>query len=213
MAPLKGTLGLWLALGMTNLVLGQGQARQQTKESAGLGPVLSNPSVQKELKLSDDQISKLEVAFVEVMVKYKEDIGKFQQMSPEERQKSLRAFCADNKKAIAGILDAKQWKRFKQIEWQLDGVGALRDPDLQKELKLSDEQKKKIDSIFSYADKQLLVMSKDREGSQQKQQEMYWTIINDAQEKANGVLSDEQKKALKELKGPAFQLSPPKGGK
>src|SRR5579884_3306417 len=194
---------LCLALGLVGIAGGQ---PQQPIQPSILGPILSNPSVQKELKLSDEQISKLKDALNKVMEKHRDDFAKLVQMSPEEQQKKMRAIIDDSHKAMAGVLDGKQMKRLRQIEWQIAGVSALQDPDLQKELKLSDEQKKKLDGLFSDANKKVQQLLQSRETSQEK----YRAVFKDLEEKANGVLNEEQQKNLKELKGPLFSFSQPK---
>ena len=202
---LIGTLTLCLALGITSLALGQD--RQPPKE-APLG-LLSIPDVQKELKLSDEQIGKLKDGLGKLNDKIKDEVANFQKLSPEEQQKKAQAFNEQHNKAIAGVLDAKQWKRFKQIQWQLNDIGALQDPDLQKELKMSDEQKKKIDGVFNDANRKSQEMQRSGERSPEKWQ----ALQQDVRKKANDVLSDEQKKNYKELQGPQFQFARPAGGK
>lgn len=206
---LKGSWMLCLILGLTGIALGQQQQRPQPKDSSVLGPFLSNPDLQKELKLSAEQIDKLKDAISKVAEKYKSDIANFQRLSVEDQQKKMKTFVEDNNKAIAGVLDAKQWKRFKQIQWQTGRNWALQDADLQKELKLSDEQKKKLDGIFNEAQKKTQELVKSRETSREKYQALY----EDADKKAGEVLTEEQQKNFKELKGPPFQASAPKIGK
>lgn len=206
---LRGPLTLCLALGLTSIALGQEQQRSQSKDSTALGPFLSSPDVQKELKLSDEQINKLKDAIGKVLEKYKADMANFQRMSPDEQQKKMKTFSEENNKAILSVLDAKQKKRFKQIQWQVSGDWSLQDPELQKELKLSDEQKKKLDGIFNEAQKKTQELVKSRETSQEK----YKALYVDAGKKANEVLTEEQQKNLKELKGPPFQFSALKGGR
>ncbi len=200
---LKATLTLSLAVGLTSIALGQ----QQQPGIAGPGALLFNPDVKKELKLTDEQLDKLKAALGKVMAKYKDDFDKFQKAppSPEEGQKIAMAFHDDSQKAIAGVLEAQQVKRFKQIVWQLNGLGALQDPELQKDLKLSDEQKKKLDTILNDAVKKMQELQQKREPSREK----YEAVRKESEEKANGVLSEEQKKNLKELKGPPFEFSRP----
>ncbi len=207
---MKGTLVLCLALGLSSIAWGQGQQRPPSKDSSLLGPFLSSPDVQKELKLSDEQISKLKDAIGKVVEKYQADMGNLQRMSLEDRQKKIKAYTEDSNKAIAGVLDAKQWKRFKQLQWQLGDGWSLLDSDLRKELKLSDEQKKKIDGILNGAQRKSDEMLKGGETSREKYQALYL----DAGKRAKEVLTEEQQKNFKELKGPPFQaFSAPKGGR
>lgn len=200
---------LMLILGLTSFALAQ-----QQQGMLGPGGLLFSPDVKKDLKMSDEQANKLRGALGKVMEKYRADFEKFQKNPPsakeyektmKEYEKTMKAFHEDSDKAVASVLDAKQVKRFRQIEWQLNGVGALQDPDLQKELKLSDEQKKKLDDIFRAAGKQLQQLQEKRETSKEK----FDAVIKDMEDKVNGVLTEEQKKSWKEAQGPKFELSRP----
>lgn len=200
---LKTALTLCLAAALTSGVLAQGQQGFVP----GPGQLLFIPDVKKEVKISDEQMGKLKESLDKVSAKYKDDFTKFaqKQPSPEEAQKVIKGLSADSYEAIKGVLDAKQFQRFKQIEWQLSGSGALLDPQLQKELKMSDEQKKKLDDILENMNKKVQEMIQKKETSQEK----YQAVGKDAEEKMNGVLTEEQQKSLKELKGPKFELSAP----
>jgi hypothetical protein len=200
---LKGTLTLCLALGLTSIAWGQGF----DPKSAALG-VLANPDVQKELNLSKEQVDKLKDSLGKVVDKYKDDLAKLLQLSPEEQQKKLKAVGEESQKAISGVLDAKQWKRYKQISWQLSSFAALQDPDLQKELKLSDDQKKKLEGVFNDFNKKMQEMIKNGERSPDK----YQAAGKEAETKAMDVLSEDQRKSFKELKGAPFEFARPKGG-
>jgi Spy/CpxP family protein refolding chaperone len=200
---LMGTLTLCLALGLTSAALGQ--QRQPPPQPSILGPVLSSPEVQKELKLSDEQLSKLKDVLGKVMDKHKDDIARLQKMSPQEQQKKFQEISQEGDKAVAGVLDARQLKRFRQIEWQLQGVGALADPTLQKELKLSDDQKKKLEDVFKEAGKKQQELLRNPGASREEAQKRFESFVKDVEAKANGVLTEEQKKNLKEVQGPPFQ--------
>jgi Spy/CpxP family protein refolding chaperone len=203
-STVKAILTASLVLGMAGFALAQ---RQGPGGFGGPGFLLMNPGVQKELKLSDDQVSKLKDAMGKVREDHKEDFEKIREASPEERQKVMRAVGEETRKAIAGILDAKQMKRLKQIEWQVGGTRALEDPEVQKELKLSDEQKKKLKTIFEDSNKQIreLFQGGNREGAR----EQFQKLRKDTDEKTNAVLTDEQKKTFKEMKGEPFELQRP----
>jgi hypothetical protein len=203
---LKQALMLCLVLGLTTIAFGQ-QERQPPRPDP-LGPILSNPDVQRELKLSEDQVGKLKNSLGKVMEKYQDKFAKLQQLSPEEQQKTFKSLNEDSHKAIAGVLDDKQTKRFKQIQWQLSGINALQDPDLQKDLKLSDDQRKKLDGIFSDAGKKMQDMIQRREQSREK----YEALAKDVEDRANGVLTDEQKKSFKEMMGSRFEMRQPRRG-
>jgi hypothetical protein len=199
---LMGLLILTLVLGLTSFALAQQQGG-----AGGPGGLLFHPDVKKDLKMSEEQAGKLREALGKVMNKYKGDLEKFEKNPPSQKdgEKTMRAFHEDSDKAIASVLDAKQLKRFRQIEWQLNGVGSLQDPELQKELKVTDEQKKKLEDIFREAGQKFQQLQQRRETSQAK----YEAVVKETDDKANGVLTDEQKKRWKEAQGPKFEMSRP----
>lgn len=201
-----GMLILSLVLGLTSIA-----PAQQQQPGHPWAPLLFSPAMKKELKLSDEQIGKLKDALGKVMAKFKEDIDKYQKKppSPEEADKATKAFNNDTWKAVTSVLDAKQSKRFQQILWQMGGIGALEDPDLQKALKLSDEQKKKLAAIFKDGKLKLQKALKEGKASKEKVGALVDALVKEAEDKINALLTDEQKKRLKELKGPPFQFSSP----
>jgi len=202
---LKLSMVMALALGLASVA----QA-QRPRGFAGPGAILTNPGVQKELKLTDDQVGKLKDALEKVRDNHKDDLPKLREMSREDRQKLMNAIRDESDKAIAGVLDAKQLKRFHQIRMQLVGVRSFNDARVEKALKLSDSQKKKLRTIFEDADKKMqeLFQGGNVEGAREKFQD----IRKQTQEKATGVLTDEQKKSWKELKGQPFEFQRPGRG-
>src|SRR5690348_2861071 len=111
---LMGLLILTLVLGLTSFALAQQQGG-----APGPGDLLFHPDVKRDLKISQEQAGKLQSALGKVMEKYRGDFEKFQKNPPsqKEAEKTSRAFQEDYDKAIASVLDAKQLKRFRQIEW------------------------------------------------------------------------------------------------
>ncbi len=98
--------------------------------------LLVNPSVKKEIKLSDEQAAKFRQIVKEVSDKPHTDIKQVIQETHDQVNK-----------AIPDILNAEQAKRLKQIELQVNGVLSFNKPEVQKELKLIDKQKEEIKHI------------------------------------------------------------------
>jgi Spy/CpxP family protein refolding chaperone len=118
--------------------------------------LLGVPEVQKELNITDEQKTKIETIGQDVRDKMQQARGNFnfrdlQNMSDEEQQK---AFADIRKKVeevtkgidekVAGILDAKQNERLKQLQLQREGALALTRPEVIKKLSITEEQQAKI---------------------------------------------------------------------
>jgi Spy/CpxP family protein refolding chaperone len=200
---LKGTLVLCVAVGMVS----EAQAQRRIPPDFDPGFLLLNNIVQKDLKITDEQKAKLKDAMEKIQDNHKDDYAKIREMSRKDQWKLIRTIREEARKAAAEILDAKQMTRFKQIQWQLEGARALEDLEAQKGLKLSGEQKKKLATIFEDLDKKLLE-SFQKGGTVSREQ--FLALQKETQDKANGVLSEEQKKNWKEMKGEPFEFPRPR---
>lgn len=161
--------------------------------------LLSQKSVQEELKLTEDQVKKVK----ELSDKQRESFRGLRDLSQEERQKKMAEAAKANTKALAEILKPEQLKRVKQISLQQRGAGALRDPEVVKTLNLTDEQKDKVKTIQDEARKARGDGQRgDRSAEARKKREEARKATND---KLLGVLTAEQKSKLKELTGEPFK--------
>jgi Spy/CpxP family protein refolding chaperone len=159
--------------------------------------LLTQKSVQEELKLSDEQKKKVE----ELASKQRENFKGFKDLSEEERKQKFQERSKASKEEVAKILNQEQQKRFKQISLQLAGSRAFSDPEVVDALKLTDEQKEKIKGIQEDSFKEMReAFQGDREEARKKME----SIRKSADEKAQGVLTQEQKTKWKDMTGAAF---------
>ena len=194
----KGTLVLCVVVGMVSVA----QAQRRVPPDFDPGFLLLNGSVQKDVKVTDEQNTKLKDAMEKIRDNHKDDYAKIREMSRKDQFKLIKTIREEARKAAAGILDAKQMKRFKQIQWQLEGARALEDPEAQEGLKLSGEQKQKLATILEESDKKMVELFQGGAGTREK----FVALQKETQDKANGVLSEEQKMNWKEMTGVPFEF-------
>jgi len=117
----------------------------------GGGMLLSNKGVQQELKVSDDQATRLNTLADEQRTKGQELRAKLQDLSQEDRQAKMQEYqrtaAEEQQKSLAGILKPEQLKRYNQIQTQAAGVQAFSTPRVQEAMKLTDDQRSKIREI------------------------------------------------------------------
>jgi hypothetical protein len=169
--------------------------------------LLSNKSVQKELKVSDEQGEKLKALQTETMEKNRERFQGFQDLSQEERQSKMREAQAELAKSLDGILKPEQVKRFKQIEIQVGGFNAFNQPRVQEALKLTDEQKEKVRGIAEEA-RGAMPSREDAQADPDAAMKKRTEITKATTEKVTALLNDDQKKAWKDLTGDPFDYKP-----
>lgn len=162
--------------------------------------LLRQESVQKELKLSDDQIKKVE----ELGEAMREKFQEARDLEGEERAKKMRELTTENEKALGKLLKPDQDKRLKQISYQQQGAQAFANPDVAKALGLTDAQKAEIQKINEDSREQMREIFQggppDEEGRKKMQE-----IRKAASEKSMKVLAGEQKTKWKEMQGQPFK--------
>jgi len=175
-----------------------------------------NEAVQKEIEVVDDQ--KAEIAKISEEIRGQRTQGErpnFREMSDEDREKYMAQMRERGEKE-AKIANAKleevllppQIARLKEIALQQRGTSALTDPEVAKELKITDAQKKKLADVNQKnmetmrSKMQELFQGGNREGIREKRQEMR----KEADGKVLAVLTGEQKKKFEVMKGEAFEM-------
>jgi Spy/CpxP family protein refolding chaperone len=164
--------------------------------------LLTQKSVQDELKMTDEQVKKV----TELQAKEREARGpRDPNVSREERQKKAEEARAATDKALTDILKPEQLKRVKQISWQRQGTRALSDKEVAEALKLTDEQKEKLKTIQDDARKEMRDLFQAGAGNRDEARKKMEELRKSADEKAQAVLTAEQKTKLKEVTGEPFK--------
>lgn len=201
------------ALTAAVVTMAVGTVPAQQRQRGGFGGfggntifLLGQKSVQEELKLTDEQVKKVQ----EVAEKQREAFQGLRDLSPEEQRTKRQELAKANDKAVAEILKPQQLKRVKQIALQQQGVRAVNNEEIAKALNITDEQKEKIRDIGRQSFEQMRDISRDEEGRKKLQE-----LMKQTNEKMMAVLTAEQKTKLKEMQGEPFkgEIASPFGGR
>ncbi len=176
----------------------------------GAGALLRVEKVQKDLGLDKDQVTKAEDALRKVREDNREEMQKLfsPDTSQEERATIRKKISEAENKAIKDVLNEKQMKRLKQIEHQVAGVNMFQDEEVQKTLKLTDDQKGKIKEINDDLNKEMREMFQPGQKPGPETFTKIQSMRKDALTSAVKVLNDDQKKTYKELTGEPLELTP-----
>jgi hypothetical protein len=200
-------------LGLSLVTLLSGPAAAQGGRGFGRGGsvayLLSNESVQKELKLDDKQLEKAKELAEKTGEEMREKFQGLGDLSPEERRAKFmeinREMTASTLKAAAEFLKPEQITRLKQISYQQRYGQAFNDPEVAKKLNLTDAQKTDIQTILTDSMKEMPTredFQDDREAAMKKATD----VNKQALAKAVAKLNDEQQKTWKELLGSSFEV-------
>lgn len=204
-----------------NVALAQGRGRGRGFGGPGMGGpgmLLGNQQVQKELKMTEDQVAKIGEIQREMFAGFGQGGGGFQNLSDEERQKrfeEMRKKVEENNKKMLALLDAGQNARLKQIQLTVGGVAGLAGEqdvakEAAKELKLTNDQKEALKTINEESGKKSGEIFAGFRGADEEQrtklQAQLAEIRKDTEAECLAVLTDEQKAQFEKLKGPKFEL-------
>jgi hypothetical protein len=111
-------------------------------------------------------------------------------------------------KALGEVLNAKQHARLRQIELQLRGTNALSDAKVQSDLKLTGEQKESVKTILEDSRRQIAELFKGGggKGFGGGGGEKAAAMRKETQEKLEGVLTADQRRAWRDMLGDEFKL-------
>jgi len=194
------TLGALACLTADAQAQGQRRGFRGGRFTAGYS-LLSNKSVQQELKLDDALAEKIGGVVRDINAKMWEKIADIPQEERREKFAELsKATNEEIKTATKGELKPEQVSRLEQIIRQQSGIAAFAEPGIAEKLELTAEQNAKLREI---ADKQRELLES---GNREEIREKFATIRKEALEKAVAVLNEKQQGTWKELLGAPFEV-------
>ena len=179
--------------------------------------LVSQESVQNDLNLTQDQISKIEELREKTRAEMSDrfsNLGNLQ--SPQERRAKMTQLFDEldqqARKQLRDVLSQEQMMRLYQIRLQVRGpVYGLNNPYVAQRLELTDQQKQKAAELEKATqEKYFDLFSQLRDLSQEQRREKMAQegekIRKEADEKALALLTPEQKEALTKMEGKKLEL-------
>ena len=192
--------------------------------------LLQIKKVRDDAEILDEQVEDIKTAVDKVRQDSRTNQGErpnFRELSEAQREEFFKKFReqqeATNKKiqeAIEDVLLPQQVERLEEIRLQIQGVGALLTEPVQKELKITAEQKAKFAEVQKetqekgqelFSGVRELFQGGDREKAQAAMQEIREKMAamqKETEKSILGVLTDGQKKEFEKMKGKPVEISP-----
>ncbi len=198
---------------------GRGQGGMRMMGGGGMMPsafLLQRDDVQEDLKLTSEQKDKLDVIRTKTMEKMREMFtgggggGGGRGQLTDEMRKTIEKMGEETTKEVNTVLTADQAKRLKQIGIQMAGSRAVTNPEVAKELGLSEKQSTDIKVLMEkqgQANRALMQKMRDGEldrDAMREKQESNNKILDAEVQK---ILTEAQKTKMKEMGGAKFTRS------
>lgn len=209
-----------------------GRGRGGFTFSRGTGSLVSlanNEAVQKELALGEEEKSKLTKLSEEYRAAAQKEMSAagidfqgLRDLPDDQRRTKMAEFGTKSQEVtrklteqfnpkVKEALSAEQLTRLKQIQIQSMGSAALNDPEIAKELAITEEQKKKLADVSAeYRKKQSELFGND---NAQDRFAKLRELREEQDTKTTEVLTAEQKEKLAKLKGKEFDVAQLRGGR
>ena len=206
-------------------VLGQqGRGRGGFNRTQSLVSLAGNEAVQKEIGLTDaSKVTALAGEYREALQQELSgvDFQGLRDLPEAERAAKMRELTAKSEAAAKKVnesfepklkeaLTADQFKRLGEIKIQANGIAALLDAAVVKELGLSDEQQKKITEVRTESDRarnELMAGLRGGGGNNQEAMSKIRELAAQSLTKATDMLDAGQKDKFTALKGKPFDVS------
>ena len=211
----KLLLGITLALSAVD-VTAQDQGRAHASRMSGESPndptyLLAAESVQKELALTNDQITSLEKIREEEHTNHPFRRG-FAGKSQGDIQKLLDKHAQSTRERVTKVLTAKQLARLNEINLQVVGINALTFDEVAQRLKLTPEQRAKLKQLGDQSRRQMTHLhetNRSRSGSaaQKEYKQKVDAATAERKEQFTAVLTDDQRMKFEQLQGSKFDTS------
>jgi Spy/CpxP family protein refolding chaperone len=216
-----------LVLGAALVAAAAAQAAEGPRRGFGGGGrgsllgLLRLEQVQKELKLSEEQMAKVKGIVEKLGAEMKEQYAALGEIEDREKRRAKMTELSDQldaktREELRGVLEREQVMRLYQIRMQVRAVvDSLANRFVADRLKLTDEQKNKLAEIGKETQaKQSEIYGTMRDASEEQRTEAFQKLRKiraDADEKALGVLTAEQKEAFEKMKGEKIELQMGRG--
>ena len=190
------------------------QARKVLAENLHGSFLVFRDKVQEDLKLTNEQKDKLAHYLQEQLPDAMQFLQKIDGLKGEERERELKAYRPKVQEKLIAVLKATinedQRKRLHQLELQQEGPFVLWHGDIEigKDLKITDEQRKRFMAVVQDMQKEIAPLAKEAQSGGDPQ--VIWPKIMKIRREHEGrivdLLTDSQKKQWKEMIGKPLDL-------
>jgi len=200
-----------LFAGLSN---GEARAQEHAEILQSFGPrfVVFRDKVQDELKLSAEQKSKLNSREFDFVQEAREFLMGLQDAKPEERQKKHMEYAqkanAKLETLLKETLKDDQIKRARQIALQMEGLFAIGNPEVSKELKITDDQRRQFMDVVQSLQKKVepIIKQMQEGGDPNELRPKMMKVRMEHDRQIDAFLTDAQKAQWKEMTGKPFKL-------
>jgi len=194
----------------------QAQANQQAQGINAQGgfnggisqsPWFSNPTIRQQLELNDEQFNNLNNVYMQSFNRYNQSVtGLEKNLTESQRAQRLQelnhGFSNDFSKSADELFanDAAR-QRFNQYRWQHQGYGAFSNPNIQKQLNLTDVQLQAFNKYNTEWNNQMGIWHREYPSNRNTTSNSFREARREAHNRINSTLSPDQRRMWNDMIG------------
>ena len=184
-----------------------GQAGLGTQDLIGT-PLFQYADVRRSLNLTDEQINSLNTANDQFHQRLQDQTVRLKSLSETDRavelQKQPTSQQDDFYRSANGVLTPEQMRRYRQLEYQIQGTGALLSPDVRKRLNLADGQILMLQDLHDQTPRNLRSAGQNRGETGSDAAARYNKYRQESNNRISAILNEDQRRAWREMTGEPF---------
>ncbi len=175
-------------------------------------PWFADPAVRQNLNITEKQFSQLNQMYGDAYRRYRLALGNIDTLKDGERLQRMQElsgnFINDFQRSSNQVLSPEQRQRFNQLYLQYRLYDAFNDPQVQQQLRLTDQQRQQLQNLGQQYNQQLIDVYKnahtDRTGAVRQFEELQQQNSN----RIGAVLNDQQKQQWRAMTGAPLVFQP-----
>ena len=175
-------------------------------------PLYRMQDVSKSLNLTPAQINRLNQSTDQLQTRYGKDYSGINSLPADQRtartQELMNNYNRDWSKSANDIFNDQQRAHYGQLELQYRGLGALNDPNVQKQLNLTEQQRGQLRGLADWNQQQLQDINKIGATDSTQAQKLYDTYRQESQNRLNKFLTPEQQQTWRTMTGDPYTFKP-----
>jgi hypothetical protein len=175
-------------------------------------PLFNDPEVQRALKLTPEQLERLNTTVNKLRTRFEAQVGQLAGLGVRQRQarqqELVRAYARDLQDALGSILGKEQMARYRQLDLQSRGAGAFTDPEVQRRLRLSDEQVRRLTALNDTNEREARAIANAAASDPALAGRRHDTLSQNTRRSIEEILTGQQLRTWGEMVGEQFTFRP-----
>ncbi|MFO0866416.1 MAG: hypothetical protein U0744_17520 [Gemmataceae bacterium] len=172
-------------------------------------PWFTDPNARQSLGITNEQYNQLHKSYSNYWRDFTTGLNQF---SPDQREKQMSKavsnFVSQTSKAAQDILKPDQYNRFRQMEMQYRGWNSFNDPQVQKELNLTQQQREQLQTYQNRWNQTMNQVYSSTPQNREAAMKSYQDARLQYDKQVQQFLTPEQRRAWAQMMGDPYEFRP-----